>query len=355
MDTVYVRNDRCVSMGPSVSCDGFIPNRKYRVQTHVHEDHMVGFDTSKGEQTILMTPATKSLLVAEKNADLPHRRNILEIDANGENCPHLLNSGLEIAFYPAGHMPGAVMPLVNVNGLGNVLYTSDFSWPLTLLPEPNTVDVLILDSTYGTKELCRNYDQSEAIESFVELVVEILKKDDLVIITGHRGRLQWAAQLLANYVNNEEASFIFSKSAFKCIQPYMDLRGFHMDAIAFNSSEARDIIRSDRQKVIFVESRDRREMDQVANSHKKRIFLSQYMVPRSEPIVERRDIYTVGITDHADFNETIELVNTIKPKTVICSNTNGGNSESLAEFIRSELNIPATHEEKDIARVWGGE
>ena len=37
-----------VLLGSDFSCDGFYWGRPARVQTHIHEDHMDGFDTSKG-------------------------------------------------------------------------------------------------------------------------------------------------------------------------------------------------------------------------------------------------------------------------------------------------------------------
>ena len=37
-----------VLLGPNVVCDGFIREAAARVQTHVHLDHMDGFETSKG-------------------------------------------------------------------------------------------------------------------------------------------------------------------------------------------------------------------------------------------------------------------------------------------------------------------
>lgn len=354
MRFVFVRNDRCISLGANVSCDGFIPGRKFRVQTHVHEDHMVNFDTSKGEQTILMAQATKDLLIAEKDADLPYRQNILALDDNGKINENVDGSELDITFFPSGHMPGSIMPMVNVAGIGKVLYTSDFSWPLTNIPNPGEVDLLIIDSTYGKKELCREYNQEEAINSFVDLIIEMINKENVVVFTGHRGRLQWAAQLLTNYQSTEDAKFIFSTSTHKTIDTYMEYRGFYVQAIEFGSDDAKKIIDNNTKRLLFIETRDRRELDQVANSDYRRVFLSQFMVPHTEPIVERSGIITVGITDHADFNGTVDLIKTLQPKKVLCSNTNGGNSKALADFVNEELNIPASFEEKKATPNWGG-
>lgn len=60
--TVDVLASGAVCLGSKVVCDGFIQNYPFRVQTHVHDDHMVDFDTSKGMQDILMSPETFDLL-----------------------------------------------------------------------------------------------------------------------------------------------------------------------------------------------------------------------------------------------------------------------------------------------------
>src|SRR2546427_7965574 len=65
-----------VFLGNKVSCDGFHRDFKLRVQTHIHDDHMDGFETSKGFQDILMSEPTKKLLSAEFNADLDFRENL---------------------------------------------------------------------------------------------------------------------------------------------------------------------------------------------------------------------------------------------------------------------------------------
>ena len=53
---------------------------KFHVQTHVHSDHMSGFESSKGYQTILCSSGTRALLIKERNADLPYRANLIGLD-----------------------------------------------------------------------------------------------------------------------------------------------------------------------------------------------------------------------------------------------------------------------------------
>lgn len=53
-----------VRLGAQVVCDGFVDSCDFRVQTHIHDDHMSKFDKSKGFQQIVMGPETFDLLVA---------------------------------------------------------------------------------------------------------------------------------------------------------------------------------------------------------------------------------------------------------------------------------------------------
>ena len=79
---INVSGSGAVMLDNVVACDGFINDYPIRVQTHVHDDHMYGFDSSKGRQNILMSEATLDLLIAEFNADIPYRSNFEPIPLN---------------------------------------------------------------------------------------------------------------------------------------------------------------------------------------------------------------------------------------------------------------------------------
>ena len=97
-----------VILGNHVVCDGFQCDRQVRAQTHVHDDHMSGFDTSKGTQNLVMSPETHQLLMAEFNADLLYRENIYPLAPGHEMA---LPDG-RVSLLPNGHMLGSVQVLV---------------------------------------------------------------------------------------------------------------------------------------------------------------------------------------------------------------------------------------------------
>src|SRR5438094_974086 len=93
-----------VLLGSDIVCDGFHRERRFRVQTHVHDDHMADFNTSKGFQYLLMSAETLTLLVAEFNADLPVRDNVIPL---GYGVPRDIGGG-QVTLFPSDHMLGAV-------------------------------------------------------------------------------------------------------------------------------------------------------------------------------------------------------------------------------------------------------
>ena len=73
---VDVTMSGAVSLGLDTVCDGFLHTSKTRVQTHVHADHMGGFESSKGCQEILVSEPTRQFLIFDYDADIPYRANI---------------------------------------------------------------------------------------------------------------------------------------------------------------------------------------------------------------------------------------------------------------------------------------
>lgn len=95
---VDVFGDGTIRLGPGTVCDGYAPGYPFRVQTHVHDDHMVEFDKSKGEQDLFMSSETRALLIAERNEDLEFRGQ------------HL---GWKSSDFPSGCMHPATSPPVH--------------------------------------------------------------------------------------------------------------------------------------------------------------------------------------------------------------------------------------------------
>ena len=192
MCRVDVTSSGAVLLGNHVVCDGFQRNRACRVQTHVHDDHMRDFERSKGFQNLYMSEATRSLLIAEFNADLEYRENIVPVSHGSTvGC-----DGGRLTLLPSGHMLGAVQVALETVDGHRIGYSGDFHWPVDDVIQ---VDELVVDSTYGNEASIREYSQEQAETRFLQLVYEKLGKGS-VHVTAHRGTVQRALQVLSGNI-----------------------------------------------------------------------------------------------------------------------------------------------------------
>jgi putative mRNA 3-end processing factor len=344
MTLIGVRSDGCVHLGGNVTCDGFSVDASVRVQTHVHEDHMRDFERSKGQQKIVCSEGTYDLLLAEKNADLPYRSNILIQNSLGK--PVRYNEDSMVELYDSGHMLGGVCVVVDAKNNGRFMYTSDFNWPLRLVPED--VNVLVVDATYGDPSQIRNYRESQVLSDFLEVFQDAWTKGS-VVLTGHRGRIHAVMRLLTDIVSGP---FVLSSKMSLSHKVYEKHYGISGEFFGYGSAEHQSLQKSGTKYVSLIDSRDMSAMN--SEQEGTRILLSCYMVPKKEPIlVHTNGLIRVAITDHADFTSTIKLIESVSPSTVIADNSKGGNADALADFVKNELGIDASANVIQKQRGWG--
>ena len=156
---VDVLENGAVCLGPQAVCDGYAVGRPFRIQTHVHDDHMGDFDTSKGLQRLYMSPPTRALLIAERDAELEYRDNLIAVQPN---TPRRLPDGSVLRLLPSGHMLGSSQVALELPSGTQCGYSGDFGWPLDQVIQ---VEQLVVDSTYGNPGSVRQYSQDEAESS----------------------------------------------------------------------------------------------------------------------------------------------------------------------------------------------
>ena len=152
-DLIDVMGSGAVILGPDVTSDGFHQDRRVRVQTHIHTDHMGDFSTSKSRDLVMSIPVKD--LLARDHPDFHFRANIHALQP-GETWSY---GGATIALQPAGHMLGASQVVVELSDGRRLGYSGDFSWPLD---RPIEVNALVVDATYGSPDSDRSYDQSDS-------------------------------------------------------------------------------------------------------------------------------------------------------------------------------------------------
>lgn len=328
-----------VCLGPDVTCDGFLSSSQARVQTHIHTDHMVGFDSSKGCQEILLSEPTRRLLIAEHNADLPYRSNLRSLD---HGTAHGVN-GSKVSLVPSGHMLGAVQVIVELPHGPRLGYSGDFHWPIDNVIQ---VDCLVVDATYGSPDKVRRYTQGECEVQFLALVRQQLTYGPLYIFA-HRGAMQRALLLLFDEL---DCPLVGSDRLYNEVAVYRSF-GYPIGEILRSDSLEGTAALQEGRFVRFFGTGDRRPPDTEGVSV---IKLTAYFSRPDDPVVEYSErSFGVALSNHADFCGTLEYIRATGTKLVVTDNTRGGRGLELAAEIRQRLGIEARPSSNFQTRGWG--
>ena len=338
MCRVDVTSSGTILLGDHVVCDGFQHDRTSRVQTHVHDDHMHDFERSKGLQNLYMSEATRSLLIAEFNADLEYRENIYAVSHDSTvSC-----DGGHLTLLPSGHMLGAVqVALVTPDGC-RLGYSGDFHWPVDDVIQ---VDELIIDSTYGSETSIREYSQEQAETRFLQLVYEKLRKGS-VHVKGWRGTIQRALQILSGNIG---VPLIASARLCGDVAVYQQFGSAVGDLTLATSPTGQDVLKETKY-IRFYSKGDR---PPVELKEGVMIILSAFMNKSNDPVMKYSDrVYSVALTDHADFNGTLEYILATGAQSVVTDNTRRHGVE-LALAIKHRLGINVRPSSNLESHEWG--
>ena len=335
---VDVTSSGAVLLGDNVVCDGFQRDRPCRVQTHVHDDHMHDFERSKGFQDLYMSEATRSLLIAEFNADLEYRENIVAVSYGST----FACAGGRLTLLSSGHMLGAVQVALESPAGRRVGYSGDFHWPVDDVIQ---VDELVIDGTYGSEASIREYSQEQAETSFLQLAYEKLCKGS-VHVTAHRGTIQRAMQVLSGNIG---VPLIASARLCREVAVYQRFGCAVGDFILATSPEGQEALKG-KKYVRFYSKGDRVPVDLKEGA---KIVLSAFMNKTSDPVIEYTDrAYSVAFSNHADFNGTLEYISATDAKRVVTDNTRG-HGVDLALAIKQRLGIDARPSSNLESHEWG--
>ncbi|MDD3662697.1 MAG: hypothetical protein PHT84_02420 [Candidatus Pacebacteria bacterium] len=328
-----------VLLGPDVTCDGFHRDYPVRVQTHVHIDHMSNFESSKGIQDIYLTEATRKLLIAEFNADLSVRDNIVAL---GFGDWRTIRTS-RVMLQSSNHMLGSVQVAVELAGGRRVGYSGDFQWPLDKVIE---VDELVLDSTYGSENSVRTYTQEEAEQQLLSIAIEKLKQGP-IHLKAHRGTVHRGLQVLSEL---EHCALIASPRMCKEIDVYREYGCPIGHVLCIKSPEAKAAVESGR----YIRFYGTGDQFPIQVTHGTTISLSAFRTDHENPVLLYSDrSLSVALTNHADFAGTLEYVQATGAKHVITDNARGGHAVELAIELKRRLGIKAEASECEISMEWG--
>lgn len=324
---VDVMASGAVCLGENIVCDGFVDGYRFRVQTHLHDDHMSDFDRSKGLQDLFFSPETFALLVAERNADLEFRTNLHCVRRGN---PHHLEDGSLLKLLPSEHMLGACQVAVDLPDGLRVGYSGDFGWPLK---EVIAVDELVVDSTYGSPDTVRGYTQEEAEQCLIGLVCERLRHGS-VHVNAYRGTIERVLHLLGGNVG---APIVATRQLIREAQVYRE-HGFAAEGLVPLDSDGGRAAIEDRAYVRLYSKGDGFGKELIEGTT---VTISAYMADPSHPLVIYSDrAYKVALSNHADFSGTLEYVRATGAKRVITDNTRN-HGVQLALALRDHLGVDA--------------
>jgi putative mRNA 3-end processing factor len=298
---------------------------------------MDGFDTSKGFQDIFVSEATKQLLVTEFDADLPFRENVYVLESE------TIYDDSKIELVPSGHMLGSVQVSVERSDGARFGYSSDFQWPIENVIQ---VDALVVDSTYGNPESTRRYSQAEAENAFASLLVQKLKNGPVYVLA-HRGTLQRALQVISAII---DCPIVGSARLCREVQVYREFGYGIATVLSTETAEAQQALAEGR----FLRLYGLGDGFPVDPGAATAITLSAFMSAPDDPVLEYTDrSYRVAMSNHADFEGTVEYIRATGARYVVTDNCRGGHAVELAVEIKSRLGVEAEPSRHGVPREWG--
>ena len=326
-----VTKNGSILLGKYAVCDGFEWDREIAVFTHIHSDHIKHFETSLGVyNVILCSPETKELLMALKGkTSLEIRWNLIALPY-GQTYDY---KDERITLYPNKHMLGASQVLVEDREGARIAYSGEFYFPTT---KPIKSDLLVLDATFGDPSQVTRCTREEIIDWLVTLVKKELKKASLCII-GHRGKLQEVMEILTKA--KVRVPFLCEPLEYRLCCAYQESRVDLGQIISLGDEVAKQVISSGERHILFYLLGP--TLRRLPRAKYTKIRVSRWGTT-TEPFCKTgEDYFVVALSDHADFNGTMEFLRKSGPSLVITDNSRGGSAEALAQAIKEQLLIEA--------------
>lgn len=319
-----VARNGAVLLGDSVACDAFHENRPLRVVTHAHSDHLGGLRKSlRNCEKVLMTAATRDL--AET---LNESLNLKNIEAM-EYGKALEYGGEKVTLFRADHILGAAQVLLEDSGGIRIVYSGDFRIEDTPVVE---CDVLVVDATYGSPS-CRRSFNVDVRELLVSMIEQRLR-GGTVYIFGYHGKLQEVMQLLRDA--DVAVPFVMPQRVYE-VTKVCEHHGMRLGCLSLSTdNDGGKLLENNLPCVAFYHMNARGYVG-LKNA---RITVSGWEFQKPCRQIGERD-FLVALSDHSDFDGSIEYVKRSKAKYVITDNSRVSNGAVLAKEIRKRLGVSA--------------
>lgn len=365
--------------------------------THFHIDHCAGVPWFLSQTNFhgkcYMTPITKSIFkillqdyvrLTNGNND-QHLFSKMDLDNSfssiltASNRQTITYNGIKICCYQAGHVLGACMWMVEIDGV-KVLYTGDFSLENERhlkgaeIP-PVTPDILIVESTHG---ISRNEPRAEREYRFIEYVTKIVERGGRCLIPIFAlGRVQELLMILDEFWDanpNLQSIPIYygSNLAKKAMQVYNNFIGSVNDSKINGQGGFRfkyiryvktvDEINDTYPCVVLAapamlqNGMSRTLFDRWASSPLNGVIIPGYTIENtlakdlfSEPkevptmsgqmIPRNITIHNVSFSGHSDFTHTSKFISAIQVKRIILVHGASSEIERLKDRLTRDYSV----------------
>ena len=282
--------------------------------SHGHSDHL---PTRCNGKSVVMSDVTQALLKLRKRA---------EADILSHGSVHALD---------AGHVIGSRMFFLD--GDHTILYTGDFCTKEKFFSrgaQPVDVDVLIVESTFGSEEYI--FPETKKVAAQIqESVASCIENDESVIVLAYPfGKAQELTHLLRDYDPFVDSGIFEINEALKDFG--YKFRHQLYDAMSIKES---------REPFVLITSRRAKQLkaaDEQLGGKKRTLAVSGWAINSGFKYFQGVD-NAFALSDHADFQDLINFIDRCNPDVVY---TCHGSAKRFARLVRDHLGIETMPLEK---------
>ncbi len=271
-----------------------------------------------------------------------------------------------VTLYPAGHIPGSAMVLVEVGGK-RILYTGDVNTIYTKLMEPArvdgmpSVDLMIMEATYGASTHPPRRVVEERLIAIIEEVVDrggtvlvpafsisrgqevmmILAERDLGVDVAVDGMIRKVTEVFLenpSYIRNVEL-LARAREEFHFVQGWQDRRKVWKRPGVIIASAGmlkggpslyylKKLMSNPKNAIVMVSF-------QAPGTPGRRILEEGLFHETGEPI--RARVEWLDLSSHADKRGLLELVARVKPRKVLIVHSDSGVADYFAGLVKEKL------------------
>lgn len=277
----------------------------HAVISHAHGDHAVG-----GNQNVYCTKATSVFMLHR------YKKFAASTFLIKNYQEEFIINGVKISFYPAGHILGSALVLMEYNGM-KYLYTGDYKLEEDSTCEPISLvkaDVLITETTFA----------NPATEH-PDAVTEIKKLNDVTsnIMLGAYalGKSQRLIAMINQHCLNKRILVHHS------IMPFMKIYEDHGINLGSYAAYDRKVMKHNQSNMVYVVP------PMVFHSYFKAINVVRIFATGWKHLQQNNEIQ-LYISDHVDWKAILQTIETVAPKEVW---TTHGSGTQLQNYFADNL------------------